>query len=103
MVKKRGYIINSIEQEIRNAGAGPCYNYVLHLAGVCHPEDYIFGRVVFSQRTEFMYFSLTTFTTLGYGDLTPVNVFARSLATRKHCMVSCIMDLTDKYLSLFFI
>ena len=27
-----------------------------------------------------MYFSLTTLTTMGYGDITPVNVFARSLA-----------------------
>ena len=32
------------------------------------------------QRTEFMYFSLTTLTTMGYGDITTVNVFARSLA-----------------------
>lgn len=38
-----------------------------------------FKGLVSSQRTEFMYFSLTTLTTLGYGDLTPVNVYARSL------------------------
>jgi len=34
-----------------------------------------------SQRMEFIYFSLTTLTTLGYGDLTPVNVYARSLTS----------------------
>jgi hypothetical protein len=28
-------------------------------------------------RAEFMYFSMTTLTTLGYGDIVPVNVFAR--------------------------
>jgi len=32
------------------------------------------------ERSEFMYFSLTTLTTVGYGDITPVNQFARSLA-----------------------
>jgi len=32
------------------------------------------------QRTEFVYFSFSTLTTLGYGDITPVNVFARSLS-----------------------
>ncbi len=38
-----------------------------------------FNGLVSAQRTEFMYFSLTTLTTLGYGDLTPVNEYARSL------------------------
>ncbi|HSZ34161.1 MAG TPA: potassium channel family protein [Puia sp.] len=38
-----------------------------------------FKGLVSSRRMEFMYFSLTTLTTLGYGDLTPVNVYARSL------------------------
>ncbi|PWT75866.1 MAG: hypothetical protein C5B59_07795 [Bacteroidetes bacterium] len=32
-------------------------------------------------RDEFMYFSLATLTTLGYGDITPVNIPARSLST----------------------
>jgi len=40
-----------------------------------------FKGLITSQRTEFMYFSLTTLTTLGYGDLTPINVFARSLTS----------------------
>ncbi len=40
-----------------------------------------FKGLVSSQRTEFMYFSMTTLTTLGYGDLTPVNVYARSLTS----------------------
>ena len=38
-----------------------------------------FHGLTSSRRMEFMYFSLTTLTTLGYGDLTPVNVYARSL------------------------
>ncbi len=38
-----------------------------------------FKGLISFRRTEFMYFSLTTLTTLGYGDLTPVNVYARSL------------------------
>ncbi len=38
-----------------------------------------FKGLISWRRTEFMYFSLTTLTTLGYGDLTPVNVYARSL------------------------
>ena len=37
-----------------------------------------------------MYFSLTTFTTLGYGDLTPVNVYARSLTNLEALLVSYI-------------
>jgi Ion channel len=40
-----------------------------------------FKGFISSQRTEFMYFSLTTLTTLGYGDLTPVNVYARTLTS----------------------
>ena len=39
-----------------------------------------FNGLITCQRTEFMYFSITTLTTLGYGDITPVNVFARSLS-----------------------
>jgi hypothetical protein len=39
-----------------------------------------FNGLITFQRTEFMYFSVTTLTTLGYGDITPVNVFARSLS-----------------------
>ena len=38
-----------------------------------------FKGLISFRRTEFMYFSLTTLTTLGYGDLTPVNVYARTL------------------------
>ena len=36
-----------------------------------------FKGLVNFHRAEFMYFSMTTLTTLGYGDITPVNVFAR--------------------------
>ncbi len=36
-----------------------------------------FKGLVNFQRAEFMYFSMTTLTTLGYGDIVPVNVFAR--------------------------
>jgi hypothetical protein len=39
-----------------------------------------FKGIISSQRTEFMYFSFTTLTTLGYGDISPVNLFARSLS-----------------------
>ena len=37
--------------------------------------------VEFSAWTQFLYFSLTTLTTLGYGDITPINPFARIWAT----------------------
>jgi voltage-gated potassium channel Kch len=45
----------------------------------------LYGQSAFTglsnyERSEFMYFSLTTLTTVGYGDITPVNQFARSLA-----------------------
>lgn len=36
-----------------------------------------FKGLVNFHRAEFMYFSMTTLTTLGFGDITPVNVFAR--------------------------
>jgi voltage-gated potassium channel Kch len=39
-----------------------------------------FKGLIHYERSEFMYFSLTTLTTVGYGDITPVNQFARSLA-----------------------
>jgi Ion channel len=38
---------------------------------------FAFKGLVNFHRAEFMYFSMTTLTTLGYGDITPVNVFAR--------------------------
>jgi len=39
-----------------------------------------FKGLINYERSEFMYFSLTTLTTVGYGDITPVNQIARSLA-----------------------
>jgi len=42
-------------------------------------SDYFFGTA--QPTTSYMYFSLTTITTLGYGDLTAVPVFGRYLAT----------------------
>ncbi len=39
-----------------------------------------FRGLTVSDRQELMYFSLTTLTTTGYGDITPVNAAARSLA-----------------------
>ena len=38
-----------------------------------------FRGLLVSDREELMYFSLTTITTTGYGDITPVNAAARSL------------------------
>jgi Ion channel len=39
-----------------------------------------FKGLVTNQRSEFMYFSLSTLTTVAYGDITPVNALARSLS-----------------------
>jgi len=39
-----------------------------------------FNGLTIGMRTDFMYFSLSTLTTAGYGDITPVNSLARSLA-----------------------
>lgn len=54
-------------------------------AMIFHSIYLVNGKVAFNGlgsglRTEFMYFSLTTLTTVGYGDIAPVNVFARSLS-----------------------
>jgi|SRR5450432_617390 hypothetical protein len=39
-----------------------------------------FKGLMSGQRSEFMYFSLSTLTTVAYGDITPVNVIARSIS-----------------------
>jgi hypothetical protein len=50
-----------------------------------HMVFIIYGKTSFhgltaGLRTDFMYFSLSTLTTAGYGDITPVNSLARSLS-----------------------
>jgi hypothetical protein len=50
-----------------------------HIIFLLYGQSAFRGLINF-ERSEFMYFSLTTLTTVGYGDITPVNQFARSLA-----------------------
>jgi hypothetical protein len=50
-----------------------------------HSISLLYGKMAFTglvtyQRTEFMYFSLSTITTVAFGDIAPVNPFARSLS-----------------------
>ncbi|HET7001995.1 MAG TPA: ion channel, partial [Puia sp.] len=72
--------------EHRIAGAIVVYLLTaLIFALLYHSIFLLFGQSAFKglshyERSEFMYFSLTTLTTVGYGDITPVNQFARSLA-----------------------
>ena len=51
------------------------YQSVYQLQG-----DASFKGLSLADRKEFMYFSLVTLTTVGYGDITPAAVIARSLA-----------------------
>jgi hypothetical protein len=54
------------------------FNYVFLTVDLIQSEPF-FGEP--EQSTSFMYFSLVTMTTLGYGDLVPVSDFARLTAT----------------------
>lgn len=59
--------------------AGFIFAMLYHVIFLVFGQETFHGLVNF-RRTEFMYFSLTTLTTVGYGDITPVNEYARSLA-----------------------
>lgn len=55
-----------------------CYTY-LYLDG--EKSGRFFGQTDVVDSTDFMYFSLVTLTTVGYGDLSPVDALPRLLAT----------------------
>ena len=59
--------------------AGFIFAMLYHVIFLMFGQGTFHGLADF-RRTEFMYFSLTTLTTVGYGDITPVNEYARSLA-----------------------
>lgn len=59
--------------------SGFVFAMIYHIIYLLRGSSAFHGMITY-QRTEFMYFSITTLTTLGYGDITPVNVFARSLS-----------------------
>ena len=51
--------------------------------GTCPPGAFNFSAADLSSQTltaRLLYFSMTTLTTVGYGDITPINPVARSLA-----------------------
>jgi len=54
------------------------YSSILHF----HEESFVgvVGETYIECTWGFIYYSFVTLTTLGYGDITPVNPFARSLA-----------------------
>jgi voltage-gated potassium channel Kch len=55
------------------------FGLLYHIIFLLNGQTAFRGLINF-ERSEFMYFSLTTLTTVGYGDITPVNQFARSFA-----------------------
>lgn len=60
------------------------FSILFRLIAECEPGSFSGIPSVFIQNVSFgdlMYFSMTTLTTTGYGDITPINPIARSLAT----------------------
>ena len=70
----------------RVQGALIVYLLVGFVFALCYDSIYLvygksaFNGLVVGSRQEFMYFSLSTLTTSAYGDITPLNALARSLA-----------------------
>jgi hypothetical protein len=70
----------------RVQGAIIVYLLVGFVFALCYDSIYLvygksaFNGLVVGSRQEFMYFSLSTLTTSAYGDITPLNALARSLA-----------------------
>jgi len=58
---------------------GLIFNYIFHVVYLfAGPSS--FNNISGSNLKEFLYFSFTSLTTMGYGDITPVHSLARSLA-----------------------
>jgi len=55
------------------------FSHLYHIVYLCVGKD-AFRGLVSSDKKEFMYFSLTTLATVGYGDITPAIPLTRSLS-----------------------
>jgi len=68
------------------------------------PTSFNFPENQFGMQAQFIYYSFVTMTTLGYGDITPVHPFARSLSiffsvTGQLYLTMIVAILVGKYLS----
>ena len=57
------------------------WTFIYRMIETMHPGSFTLPTTSIYERTRFVYFSLVTITTLGYGDIVPKTSLARSLAT----------------------
>jgi hypothetical protein len=57
------------------------WNFIYRALETAHPGSFTVSATDMHERMRFIYFSLVTITTLGYGDIVPKTSLARSLAT----------------------
>jgi hypothetical protein len=57
------------------------WTFIYRIIETVHPGSFTLPITSIYERTRFVYFSLVTITTLGYGDIVPKTSLARSLAT----------------------
>jgi hypothetical protein len=57
------------------------WTFIYRIIETVHPGSFTLSTTSIYERTRFVYFSLVTITTLGYGDIVPKTSLARSLAT----------------------
>lgn len=55
--------------------------FIYRVVEVAHPGSFAISTTQIHERMHFLYFSLVTITTLGYGDIVPTTSLASSLAT----------------------
>jgi hypothetical protein len=59
---------------------GGAYAHAYHITAILHPGSFAFPSGELFSSADWIYFSLVTLTTVGYGDVTPVLPVARTLA-----------------------
>ena len=57
------------------------WNFIYRMVETAHPGSFTISAADIQDRVRFVYFSLVTITTLGYGDIVPTTSLASSVAT----------------------
>jgi hypothetical protein len=84
-LNKRIFLFKKVDNNTIKGGVavflliGILWTFIYHIVFILDPNAFSYSKEI-KEYDYLFYFSFTTLTTLGYGDVTPVNQFAMSLA-----------------------